>query len=419
MIDSKNYPAEFLLSESYSLLARMEQMKPFEMTIPMVKNASVSADALKLIGELLESGKAELRKAVGQFISFLRSEEASESLTENLQNQFTVLKLRYNQILDQLDIYADVLSQRSEHEVGVWLSGLDALAEDGLKVGRAFYEAPALMVYLDRGHGAAIRRARTRLPGGDVNPVAVIQIPRERMVGNGIASSLLHEVGHQGAALLDLVASLKLAIQGARDSAGENQSAWIYFERWISEIVADFWAIAQLGVSATIGLMGVVTLPSYFQFRLDIDDPHPAPYIRVQLSCLIGMKLFPDPQWSRLWKLWEAFYPKEKLPLEKQSTLSLLDNEMGRFVDLLISHRPASLKGSQLIDLFEIDRRQPQQFRNAFQAWKKNPGMVDSTQPVIVFAVLGQARADHILSSNQESILLKKQLNRWANNRNS
>jgi hypothetical protein len=26
--------------------------------------------------------------------------------------------------------------------------------------------------------------------------VAIVKIPRERMVGNGIASSLFHEVGH-------------------------------------------------------------------------------------------------------------------------------------------------------------------------------------------------------------------------------
>ena len=74
---------------------------------------------------------------------------------------------------------------------------LDVLAEDGLAVCKEYTDVPALMVFLQRGHGAAIRRARTRLPGGDENPVAVIQIPRERMVGSGIASSLIHEVGHQ------------------------------------------------------------------------------------------------------------------------------------------------------------------------------------------------------------------------------
>ena len=196
-------------------------MIPFEMTMPMVRSASVSEEALRLIGKLLDQGKSNLRKSISHFIGSLNSYCGNES-DESLQSKYTALKLRYNQILDQLDIFADVLSQRSEHGTGVWLSGLDALAEDAMKAGKDFYKAPPLMVYLERGHGAAIRRARTRLPGGDENPVAVIQIPRERMVGNGIASSLVHEVGHQCAALLGLTVSLKDEIKIGRASCRER-----------------------------------------------------------------------------------------------------------------------------------------------------------------------------------------------------
>src|SRR5690606_31545589 len=115
----------------------------------------------------------------------------------------------FNAILSQVDIFADVLTQRSEHETGVWLRGIDEFAFDALVIPGNRFEAPRLVCYLDRGHGAAIRRARTRLPGGSSNPVAVIRVPRERMVGgSGIGSSVAHEVGHQGAALLDLVNSL-------------------------------------------------------------------------------------------------------------------------------------------------------------------------------------------------------------------
>ncbi len=383
----------------------------------MVKNASVSAEALHLIGQLLYKGKKELKESIHQFTGFLQSKRETGYSEENLQNQFTVLKLRYNQILDQLDIYADVLSQRCEHEVGIWLAGLDVLAEDGLKAGKAFYEAPALMVFVERGHGAAIRRARTRLPGGDENPVAVIQIPRERMVGNGIASSLIHEVGHQGAALLDLIPSLKSSIHIARSNAAKNKGAYTYYDRCISEIIADFWAMAHLGVSATMGLMGVVTLPSYFQFRLDMDDPHPAPYIRVQLSCRIGKKLFPDPQWDKLWSLWESFYPKAKVPKEKLIILQSLDAEMDRFIDTIIQLKPPILKGKRLLELFNIEGRQPQILREKYTAWKTNPGFINQEEPIMVFAVLGQAKMDHRITAQEENHLLTQQLNRWANHR--
>ena len=77
----------------------------------------------------------------------------------------------------------------------------------------------ACVCYLDRGVGAAIRRARTRLPGGGDNPAAIIRVPRERMVGGGIASSLVHEVGHQAAALLGLVSSLRPVLRAQRGDA--------------------------------------------------------------------------------------------------------------------------------------------------------------------------------------------------------
>src|SRR5262249_6392764 len=156
-----------------------------------------------------------------------------------------------------------------EHETGVWVAGLDDVAADAIEIPGDYFKAPPVICYVTRGHGAAIRRARTRLPGGDQNPVAVISMPRERMVGSGIASSVVHEVGHQAAALLDLVNSLRLVLQGEQQGAvPEQRLAWILWERWASEILADFWSVAKLGIGATMGLIGVVSLPRAFVFRV-------------------------------------------------------------------------------------------------------------------------------------------------------
>ena len=35
------------------------------------------------------------------------------------------LRLRFNDVLSQFDLFPEVITQRSEHETGVWLSGLD------------------------------------------------------------------------------------------------------------------------------------------------------------------------------------------------------------------------------------------------------------------------------------------------------
>ena len=99
--------------------------------------------------------------------------------------------------------------------------GSTCCATDALASRATTSTQPPVVCYLARGPGAAIRRARTRLPGGGQNPVAIIRVPRERMIGHGIASSLVHEVGHQGAALLDLVESLRVSCtRGVRASAG-------------------------------------------------------------------------------------------------------------------------------------------------------------------------------------------------------
>ena len=102
------------------------------------------------------------------------------------------------------------------------------------------------------------------------SPVAVVRVPRERMVGTGVASSLVHEVGHQGAALLDLVNALRAPLQAKQEAGGPHAIAWRMWERWISEIVADFWSVGRVGVASTTGLIGVVSLPRAFVFRAPI-----------------------------------------------------------------------------------------------------------------------------------------------------
>jgi hypothetical protein len=413
-----NYALAYLTGEAQSLITRLQQVKPFSMTMPMVKGASVSNRALKEVMELLENGKKGLYESISRYLQLVQNRQHQEQNIESLQTSFTILKLKYNNILDQLDIFADVLAQRGEHEVGIWLSGLDTLAEDGLAVCQSFFEVPALMVFLQRGHGAAIRRARTRLPGGDENPVAVIQIPRERLVGSGIAASLIHEVGHQAAESLELTKSLRLELGKKLASATVNRDAWKLYERWIAEILADCWAMGHLGIAATLGLMGVVTLPKYFQFRLDLDDPHPAPYVRVKLSCAFGEVLFPNGQWQKIWQLWQQFYPSHDLTGPKKVLLQQLEAEEYNFVQLVLRFKHASLKGKSLAEIFPLQQRQPGQLQQLFQQWKIQPELIQRAPPTLLFAVTGQAKFDLELNAREENSLLTQQLRNWAYNRN-
>ena len=408
-----NSPLQLLNAEAVALLTRLARVKPLALQQPAVPAARISLPAQAAIEHYLAIGRRDLRCKVKAFLAWLNA-RGQHTSPANAQRRFTVLRLQFNAVLAQFDIFSDVFTQRSQHETGIWLSGLDAVAADALAL-PSHIRAPAVVCYLDRGAGAAIRRARTRLPGGGENPVAIVRIPRERMVGSGIASSLVHEVGHQAAALLDLVCPLRMALQvKSAQSRWDQYSPWHYWERWISEILADLWSVARIGIGSTLGLMAVVSLPRAFVFRVNLDDPHPTPWVRVKLSCALGRVLYPDPQWDRLARTWESLYPLEHCSPGIRKRLTKLEAGIEAFVSLLLTFRPAILKGSPLASLLVMQSRQCAVLRRLFRNWRSEPMLLYQAPPTLVFAVIGQAKADGDIDPQEEGELLTKLLTYWA-----
>jgi hypothetical protein len=223
----------------------------------------------------------------------------------------------------------------------------------------------------------------------------------------------VHEVGHQGAALLGLVESLRTAIRQIQ-SQSDRPKAWAMYNLWISEIIADVWAMAHLGIGATLGLMSVVSLPRYFMFRMQMDDPHPFPWIRVRLSMSFGKALYPDAQWDAIENLWRTLYPTEKLSAAQKETVAGLEATMPSFIQMVLTHQNQAMGNRPLHQIFPVKGRQPHLLRKYFQEWKKQPSMYHLAAPSLVFAVIGQARADGLISPEKESNLLSKMLNNWA-----
>lgn len=407
-------PAWVLEQEARALMTRLARVKPFALLEPMLPAAAISPQAQTAIEGFLADGRRELRARVRAFIGWLRGPDGRGAAPSEAQNRFTLLRLRFNDVLSQFDMFADALTQRSEHETGVWLSGLDIVAADALNLSGGHFDPPPVVCYLDRGPGAAIRRARTRLPGGKENPVAIVRVPRERMVGSGIASSLVHEVGHQGAALLELVESLRPELQRMQREHPDRHGTWNFWERWISEIVADLWSVSRIGIGSTLGLMAVVSLPRAFVFRINEDDPHPTPWLRVKLSCAMGRALYPHTQWASLASMWESFYPLDELDETTRELLSALERSTPDFVRVLLNHRPKRLGGASLGETFATSDRQPDNLAAYFDAWRNDPERMRASRPSLVFAVLGQARADGRLSPERESRMLAYLLTYWA-----
>jgi hypothetical protein len=234
------------------------------------------------------------------------------------------------------------------------------------------------------------------------------------MVGHGIASSLVHEVGHQGAALLGIVESLRLDLGARAARAGREAPVWRTFEGWVSEIVADLWSVGTLGISSTLGLLAVVSLPRFFVFRPSGADPHPIPYVRVLLSCAMGNALYPHPQWQTMARTWSALYPPQGLPSERQRELAALEAGIPPFVRALLDHRSPSLRGRRLGGLFPTRQRQPGRLLELHRAWNDDFAVMARQPPSLVFAVVGQARAAGRITPEAESALVGALLRAWA-----
>jgi hypothetical protein len=405
--------AALLEMEARGLLARLNQIRPLALNETMVPAAALPPRAALDIERFLHTGRTVLRRRVEEYLAWLRGPGRTAPPAEQ-QHRFVLIRMRFNSILSQLDMFTEVVTQRSEARTGTWLSGLDVLADDSLRITPLVTDPPPAVCYLARGPGAAIRRAKTKMPGGDLSPAAIIRIPRERMVGHGIASSLVHEVGHQGAALLGLVESLRKDLATRRPTGAREQAVWRNWERWISEIVADLWSVATLGISSTLGLLAVVSLPRFFVFRPSGDDPHPIPYIRVLLSCAMGETFYPHPQWDSMRATWKALNPVGALPPARQQEFAAIEAGIPAFVAALLAHRSPTLGGRTLREAFPTGDRTPARLLHLHSTWRGDVGVMARQRPSLVFAVAGQARAAGRITPEVESQLIGTLLRAWA-----
>lgn len=414
-MSTSSYALRLLDQEMGALIQRLRMVKPFSMHETMVPAALPRRQALSQIDRYLLQGREKLLRRAERFRQWLRSPRAEKTRAESIYRRFVFLRLQATAALTQFDLFADAITQRSESGTGVVLRGMDVLAEDALRLPGAPYEMPPLLCYLDRGIGAAIRRARTRLPGGGENPVAIVRVPRERMVGLGIASSLVHEVGHQAAALMDLVPTLRKAMEPLLDGApAGGVNPWSSWHRWISEIVADLWSVSRVGFASSLGLIHVVSLPRPFVFRANLDDPHPTPWLRVLISLEMGRQLYPDSEWQRLKAFWLQMYPSQRRDVPSPGVLAALALHIPHFVQWLLAQRIPAANGRPLKQLLHDPAIAPEALHEQLELWKRKPSLIDDMRPCQVFALAGFARQIGRHAPEPESRNLYRLLLRWA-----
>jgi hypothetical protein len=117
-------PTSWLLEqEARALLTRLDRVKPFALQMTSVLAAAVTPGAQTAIEQYLAQGRRVLREMIHRFLCWLRHPLGRAATPAQAQGRFTLLRLRFNTILAQFDIFADALVQRSEHDHGIWLAG--------------------------------------------------------------------------------------------------------------------------------------------------------------------------------------------------------------------------------------------------------------------------------------------------------
>jgi len=92
----------------------------------------------------------------------------------------------------------------------------------------------------------------------------------------------------------------------------------------------------------------------------------------------------------------------------------MLERTIPELVGTLVNHRPRALRGSSLVEALAIKDRQPARLREMLQRWRVSPQQMYDTAPTLVFAAIGQGRADGTISPEEESTIVGKLLTHWA-----
>jgi hypothetical protein len=87
---------------------------------------------------------------------------------------------------------------------------------------------------------------------------------------------------------------------------------------------------------------------------------------------------------------------------------------MPNLVGLLMRHRPPKLRGRSLLDVARLADRTPQRLDEIQARWGSKPERMRTASPVLVFAVVGQARARGSITPEREATVLRRMLTYWA-----
>ena len=129
----------FLEQEARALLTRLDQVRPFALHETMVpgRRAAAAPRCRRSSGSCSTAGASCGGRVLGLPAVAARRRGRARTPSEQ-QRRFTLIRLRSTTCSRQFDLFTEAITQRSEHQTGVWLSGLDVLATDALQAAGRF-----------------------------------------------------------------------------------------------------------------------------------------------------------------------------------------------------------------------------------------------------------------------------------------
>ncbi|MDL9998318.1 hypothetical protein QTI24_06895 [Variovorax sp. J22P240] len=336
------------------LESRLDAVRWPSATLPCVGAGSASRHALAALEAGARDVVARLLGAARDLRTALRAPEAPLAI---LERRIVSLQLQADALFKTIDLYTDAIATRADARVAMLLAGTDVLIADALKRPVPGYAAPIAVSYLDSGsRGGAINRARTRLPGGIVLPIALVRVSPESLPAR--LSSSLHEVGHQLSADLNLLEEARDVIEAAALRAlGQRPSARLW-GTWALELMADCWNIGLSGGAPGVdGLQRLLSLPQAWLFHIIRNDPHPPGHIRNRFALALAQCWHPHPV-LRVLAARTRVAPPASTGVGERS-VPYLDGATTDVARALATHRFAGLHRRSLADACEVEALAP------------------------------------------------------------
>jgi len=376
------------------LRTRLVQIRMPSQALPAVAAAAVDDRALAALEDGVQQASRIMLEEIERERAALRRGPLGSSRALDAANQrLALLQIRADSLFKTLDLYTDATATRSDAEWGMLLAGTDRLVMAALDRRIPGYEPPRVLTYLDSAtRGGAITRARTRLPGGVVLPVALVRTSPESLPTR--LTSSLHEVGHQLAVDLNQLGEARQVMEEAAFSATRDRAVAALWGSFASELMADVWSLCLGGGAPAIdGLQRVLSLPAPLLFLVRSGDPHPPGVARVAFAISFARRVDPDPLIDGLEQRFGAVYGRARVPALMRRRMAQLTRAAAPVADVLARHRFTGLGGQTVAEVSDRETVNPVAVRRLLREREGlHPQRLASISPLLALAAISSAR---------------------------